>query len=294
MYQARYHLLLFSFTLLFQPHVLTAQPTVLLEYADSLAATRQFSAAITEFKRFVFFHPADRELYCAFMGIGLSYREEHDYSHAISYLQSSQALAPSDSIYEAASLEIALTYFASGDAGSGLLEVERVLIDSSSPQFVRRALFVKLVALIKRHDWEQADSTLHTFLQQPESKSKDFLYRAVDSAIVVAKETSLFSEDAAEWLSAFFPGLGQLYSGDYKNALNALALDGLLGYWVVDLIATHQYFDGVMLFSGAFLRYYLGNQYRAALIAHEKNEEIEQETENKILNLLSKTIGRGE
>jgi tetratricopeptide (TPR) repeat protein len=294
MNQARHYLLLFSITVLLRPHVLAAQPNVLLDYADSLTATRQFSAAITELKRFVFFHPADRELYRAFMGIGLCYREEHDYSHAINYLQSSQALAPSDSIYEAASLEIALTYFASGDAGSGLLEVERVLIDSSSPRFVRRALFVKLVALIKRHDWEQADSTLHTFLQQPESTSKDSLYRAVDSAIVVAKETSMFSEEAAEWLSAFFPGLGQLYSGDYKNAVNALALDGLLGYWVVDLITTHQYFDGVLLFSGAFLRYYLGNQYRAAQIAHEKNEKIVQETENKILKLLSKTVEKEE
>lgn len=294
MNQARHHFLVFSLTLLLQPHMLTAQPTVLLDYADSLVATRQFAAAVTEFKRFVFFHPTDRELCRAFMGIGLGYREEHDYSHAINYLQSSQALAPSDSIYEVVSLEIALTYFASGDAGSGLLEVERVLIDSSSPQFVRRALFVKLVALIKRHDWEQADSTLHIFLQQPQSTSKDFLYCAIDSAIMVAKETSLFSEGAAEWLSAFFPGLGQLYSGDYKNALNALALDGLLGYWVADLITTHQYFDGVMLFSGAFLRYYLGNQYRAAQIAHEENEKIEQETENKILKLLSKTIEKGE
>jgi hypothetical protein len=105
-----------------------------------------------------------------------------------------------------------------------------------------------------------------------------------------SRRTSLYSESTAQWLSTFVPGLGQLYVGDFKNALNALALNSLLFYWGTDLLVSHKYFDSVIEFSGVFLRYYLGNRYRAAELAREKNEKKQHDQAETILSLSAKLV----
>ena len=145
----RWHkrLLLLSFVLVTSSNVLHNQPLFQLAYAESLSSSNQFAAAITEFKRYVFFNPRDEHLHRAFMGLGNCYREEGDLDRAINYFQISLTDAPNDSIYDTISLEIALTYLEAGALDTGLIEVERVLISSSEPQLVKRALFIKFLAL---------------------------------------------------------------------------------------------------------------------------------------------------
>lgn len=271
------------FFLLTTPHFLQCQSSFQIAYAESLASTKQFASAVTEFKRFIFFNPRDNEVHRALTGLGNCYREEGEYDQALSYFQNSLAYAREDSAYDAASLEIALTYLQAGALDSGLLEVERILISNSTSSLIKRTLFVKFLALVKKHNWDDALSAFHQYIQHDPSILSDSARFVIQTALIDARSSSAFSSEKAQWLSTFLPGLGQLYAGDLKNGLNALALNAMLGCFVVSLLQSHAYFDGFTLFTGAFLRYYLGSRFRAGLIANERNENTAQETELRIL-----------
>ena len=139
---------------------------------------------------------------------------------------------------------------------------------------------------MKKHDWDVADSTFHLYLQHDAVFLSDSVRNAIQTSLTVARNSSMLSSQTAIWFSSFIPGLGQLYAGDLKNAVNSLALNSVLGYYVISFVQSHAYFDGFVLFTGGFLRYYLGNRLRAGLIADERNENAEKNLESRILDAL--------
>ncbi|HDK35807.1 MAG TPA: hypothetical protein ENG82_02775 [Bacteroidetes bacterium] len=98
------------------------------------------------------------------------------------------------------------------------------------------------------------------------------------------------SPATAKWLSTVFPGLGQLYSGDFKNAVNALALNGLLGYGVTQAFLKQNYVDAVLEGVFLFQRYYMGNRVHAAQIARTRPIKKEKKIAEEILTELGKYL----
>jgi len=88
--------------------------------------------------------------------------------------------------------------------------------------------------------------------------------------------------NTAKWLSIIFPGLGQLYAGDIRNAVNSFILNGILGGLFVYVSLKYGLLDAGLSIFPWFQRYYFGGFKRAAQIALKKQEEKREEVLKKI------------
>ncbi len=245
--------------------------SVLLTYAERLEGTQQYDAAISEFKRFMFFHPEDPEVFRAYYGIGRCYRHLKEWKKSIEAYQTAMLMSPNEDIHGDISLDLIDALLEGGRFDEGLLEIERVIIASGSPIAVRKASYYKFVALVLRFQWNEAHEAYRSYLALLDDSSDRRNSPAVDSVLRMASHSPMLSEDRAVWFSTFLPGLGQLYSGDMKNAINAFGLNAALGYFTFQTVAVGGYVEGALLFSSVFLRYYQGNRYHAERLAQEEN-----------------------
>ena len=94
-------------------------------------------------------------------------------------------------------------------------------------------------------------------------------------------------------LSTFLPGLGQAYAEDWKNGLNALLLNGVLGYVTLNAAIERDYDDALLSFFFLFHRYYVGNRYRAAEAAQAFNDRKNRWYVEKILQALATQFAAG-
>ena len=117
---------------------------------------------------------------------------------------------------------------------------------SRSARLRQRARFLRGVAYLYQFKWEQARLVFQTYFDE-----------IPDAARAAAKIDALFSEainlpqkseKVARLLSTFLPGLGQTYAGDWKNGLNALLLNGVLGYITLDAAIERDYDDALLSF----------------------------------------------
>lgn len=257
--------------------------SVLLSYAERLEDTQQYDAGISEFKRFMFFHPGDPDVFRAYYGIGRCYRHLKERKKSIEAYQTAMLMAPNEDVHGDIALNLIDALLEGGHFDGGLLEIERVIIASGSPVAVRKAHYYRFVALVLRFQWKEARDAYHAYITLLDDSSDRRNSPAVDSLLRMASRSPMLSEDRAVWFSTFLPGLGQLYSGDVKNAINAFGLNAALGYFVFDTVVGGGYVEGALLFSSVFLRYYMGNRYHAGRLALEENRNRNQAYGEKIL-----------
>jgi hypothetical protein len=91
-------------------------------------------------------------------------------------------------------------------------------------------------------------------------------------------------------LSAMVPGLGQLYAGYPKEALNSFALNGLLISGLVITSINYTWFDGVLAFGTWLPRYYIGGIKLAAKLAKQRNLDKKNLLFQKRVNLIKKGL----
>ena len=87
---------------------------------------------------------------------------------------------------------------------------------------------------------------------------------------------------------SFFPGLGQLYAHDYKDALNAFILNGSLIALSVWSIYSQDYWTFSLIEFNLLERFMKGNLYNAQKEAHQYNLKKQQEFSEPILEALKK------
>ena len=84
------------------------------------------------------------------------------------------------------------------------------------------------------------------------------------------------------------PGAGQFYAGDYKNGINSLLINALLGYWLISAGISFTFLDAAATVSPWLFRYYAGGMRRAGEILEKKKEEGLRKVFGKVLEELGK------
>ena len=262
-----------------------------LDLGDHFFALENYDAAITEYKRFLFFnaeHPRSGEVQ---FKIGLAYRAQKWWAEAAEAMIAAVQRTTETELQAERRVELAVTLIASGAYNLALVELIRVDMQSQSAQLRQRARFLRGIAYLYQFKWEQARSVFLAY------------FDAIPSAAGAAAEIDTFfaealnlpqkSEKAARLLSTLLPGLGQTYAGDWKNGLNALLLNGLLGYVTLDAAIDRDYDDALLSFFFLFYRYYGGNRYRAAEAAQAFNDRENRRHVNRILQALTTQLAEG-
>ena len=277
--------------LLFFADVTVSASDPAVDLGDHLFALGDYDAAITEYKRFLFFgadHPQASEIQ---FKIGLAYRAQKWWAEAVESMIAAVQLTTETELQVERRVELAVTLIASGAYDLALVELIKVDMQSQSTQLRQRARFLRGVAYLYQFKCEQARSVFRVYFN--ESPGAAGAAAEIDALFSAAINLPQKSEKTARLLSTFLPGLGQTYAGDWKNGLNALLLNGVLGYVTLDAAIEKDYDDALLSFFFLFYRYYSGNRYRATTAAQTFNDQENRRHVEKILQALAAQFAEG-
>lgn len=272
-------LFLISPTLLFSGLTAVAEEHP-LSLGRHLASRGSYDAAITEYKRFLFFHSDDTGIGEVYYNIGLAYRAQGLWTEAITSLRTATYLAMDDEVKSEYQLELAVTLIAAQDYDLARLELIKVTMRAPSAQLYRRALFLQAVAHIYQFRWEEAREALRNYTTD----------ERLDMLFDVAVDIPLKSARLARGLSTILPGAGQVYVGNWRDGVNALLLNGGLGFLAVDAVLDGYYIDAALWGVFIFWRYYRGNTFRAGHAAEQFNLQASRRAADAILQRLQEVV----
>ena len=261
------------------------------DLGEYLFALENYDAAITEYKRFLFFNPHPPQVVEARFKIGLAYRAQGWWSEAVKAMTAAIQLATETESQAEMRTELAVTLIATGAYDLALVELIKVDMQSQSVRLRQRARFLRGVAYLYQFRWEQARSVFQAYLEGMPGAAETAT--KIDALFLDTLNRRQKSEKAARLLSTFLPGLGQTYAGDWKNGLNALLLNGVLGYVTLNAAIERDYDDALLSFFFLSHRYYAGNRYRAAQAAQAFNDRENRQHVEKILQVLTAYFGEG-
>lgn len=271
-----------SIILLFQADLILSDE--ILALADRMLELGSYDDAITEYKRFIFFNPKAKHTSYALYRMGLAYRAGHNWQEAIDAFRMSILATKDSKIADERRVILAITLIASGNYSLARLELLKVSEFDRHPSLRLRSLYFGGVASLYMSDWDAVEETFDGFYS--EYDDGQMMERAKEIGRVLLKARQSYkSVRLARFLSTVFPGLGRVYAGDWRDGLNALALNGLTMGFLTNAVYRRDYKDAVLI-SSISLRYYTGNIYRAEMDVRKYNESLDRRNAAKILKLV--------
>jgi len=261
-----------------------AQPINPLDLAESLYENGSYNDAITEYKRYLFF-TGDENNPNIYHRLGLCYRFIGDWTNAEAMTKMAIDLQEDDSIRSDYYLDLVVTYMASGNYPAAELRLLKLISFSDQASVKRRASFFQMVNYIFQKKWKECRATLSAGLALDDSIAAETLMRRLEKHIKGEKSPS-----TAKWLSTFVPGSGQLYGGHLWPALNAAAINGFLGYSLVDQIRKGAPLSDVSYWIFMFERFWSGNRNKAAEMVKQDIIERDARFRRELLDSVGKII----
>lgn len=247
-----------------------------LSIASHFVELGNYDAAITEYKRYLFFQPDHPRAAETYRNIGLAYRAQGLWMEAIAAMRTAVQHASDREKKSEYQLDLAVTLIATESYGLAQLELIKVMMRGPSTPFYRRVLFLQAVAYIYQYRWKEAHEILRDYTRDKQ------LAILVENAVNQPQK----STRVAKMLSAIIPGAGQVYAGSWRDGINALVLNSVIGFLVVDTVLDGHYLDAVSWGGAIFVRYYRGNIFHAGEAVKQFNLQKSRRTSEALLQRL--------
>jgi tetratricopeptide (TPR) repeat protein len=269
-----------SFILLFVTQLLAFSDDV-PSIADELAREKRYDESITEYKRFIFFNQENPYIAEAHYKMGMSYRAEGNLHQAIAEFDKSIELTKDPNLADQRRLTLATTLIASQNFNLAKLELQKIIDSTRDKSLMRKALYFSGVEAIYQRDWKSTEEYFGGYYLDDKKQ--------IEKLISIIKKTrqSYKSPTTAKLLSAFFPGAGQIYSGYWKDGLNAFVLNGAIIGGVAYNVYKKDYGNALMVAYLLLVRYYNGNIFRAGKDAEKHNQVLDNKTAIGLLKIVS-------
>jgi len=229
--------------------------------AKKLYEEEKYFDAVTEFKRLLFFYEGDNYSYESNLLIGLSYKEGAKFSEAIQHFALAELNSKNIDEVFIARLEIIKANILRRTTARALTILDSLLNDSRFAIKIDEINYWRGWTYIFSDDWENASLSFSAI------QLKHHLALLCDS---IAND--LYNPQLAKILS-IVPGAGQFYTGEYVSGLISIGWNVLWGYLTINAFMEDRMFDGLMVGSLLWWRFYSGNIQNAEKFAIEKNLE---------------------
>jgi tetratricopeptide (TPR) repeat protein len=231
-------------------------------FAKKLFDEENYFDAVTEFKRLLFFDESKAYKYEANFLIGLSYKNGAKFSEAIEYFTKAELSSKvSKEIFDSR-LEIIKLNILRRTTSRALTLLDSLDGDPRLSNQKDEINYWRGWAYIFDDDWKKASSTFK------EVQEGNFLSEFCDS---IANDH--YNPQLAQILS-IIPGAGQFYTGEYVSGLISIGWNVLWGYLTINAFVEDRIFDGVIIGTLLWWRFYSGNIQNAEKFAVEKNLQI--------------------
>jgi hypothetical protein len=207
----------------------------------------------------LFFNETGKYSYEANKLIGLSYKQGAKFSDAIYYFSLAETNANSiEEIFES-KIEIIKINILRRTTNRALSLLEELRNDERFGDKSDEINYWTGWTYIFADDWEKAASLFASI------DSTYFLKTFCDSV-----SSDLYDVKLAKLLS-IVPGLGQFYTGEYVSGVISLGWNVLWGYLTIKAFSEDRIFDGIMVGTLLWYRFYNGNLQNAEKFAVRKN-----------------------
>ncbi len=230
------------------------------DFAKQLYADEKYYDAVTELKRLLYFDKSETYNYKANILIGKSYKQGGKLADAVKHFTLAEInAASSEEIYNSRieNVRVNILRRTTGRALNLLNSLEDDKRFSSKKDELN---YWRGWAYIFADDWENAAFSFGNIDNQHELK-----------LLAEKVEDEKYSVNFAKIISMIIPGAGQIYTGEYISGLLSLGWNVLWGYLTIKSFIDDRIFDGIMVGSLLWLRFYNGNIYNAEKFAEEKN-----------------------
>jgi len=247
---------------------LILSPDKQFDYAQDLFSAKDYSTAVNEYKRFIYFFPKDERVELAMFQIGMSYFLGRHFNEAVNFFKklTDQYFETEYSIKSY--FMISESYVKLKAFNFALINLNNLIMITQDEDIRDEAYYRTGWIHIETASWDKAR---HYFKKiSTKNRNKFRLERLADE---LDKETLIPQKDSklAGFLS-IIPGGGYLYCERYQDALIAFLLNGGLIYAAYESFDKgHNALGGLLTFVG--FGFYAGNIYGAVTSAHKFNRK---------------------
>jgi outer membrane protein assembly factor BamD (BamD/ComL family) len=249
----------------------------LFGFAEALFAEGDYYRAITEYKRFKYFHPVDILVEKSDFRIGECYFKAGRWAEAIESLEAFVQQYPegalyADALYLKGRAEKELKRFS--DALATLDQLSR----TRDRHYHDKALYERALVLLAQQDWQKArDAFAMMPRESPLYPSADIYSQGLGRMDDLPRK----SPETAGILATVLPGAGHLYTDRPGDALVSFLLNGAFIWGAVELFRNgNNVAGGIVAFFE--LGWYSGNIYSAVSSAHKYNQRVRTEYINDL------------
>lgn len=237
--------------------------SIQFDYANSLYKSGQYFDAITEFKRLLFFDTENKYFDKANFLIGNCYKAGAKFDEAIKHFSIAEINSDSIKIKTEAKFQIVKTNILRRTTNRALEILNDIDITNKDKKLADSINYWRGWAYIFADDWKNASNY---FAKIDSNHPLIKLCNDVDNEKV--------SVTFAKVISYILPGSGQIYSGNLLSGILSLGWNLLGGYFTINSFLEDRIFDGAVIGSLIWLRFYRGNIQNAEKFATQKNKDV--------------------
>ncbi|MCP4104723.1 MAG: tetratricopeptide repeat protein, partial [Desulfobacteraceae bacterium] len=254
-------LLLCPFSQSIASSVIEIDSDMQIEFAEQYFSNEEYSRAIDEYKRFIYFFPEHDKVEMAMYKIGMSYFNSNKYKKAIdafSKIIDRQYSKKGNTNFEIAKVYYMITecYLKLNSLGPAVSNLRNLLATTGDIE-VRDETYYRLGWIcLEAGLWDKARSYLGQI--SPENKEK---YKLKELSDELGKKTTIPRK--SPWTAGFLsiiPGGGYLYCERYHDAMIAFLVNSIMGYAAYEAFDDEHYALGGLI---GFIEmgFYSGNIY---------------------------------
>ena len=244
-----------------------------LRYAEHLFNHGDYASSLLEYKRFLFYNSdTDANDFVRYR-IAQGYYYQEDSEKARQMLRELMKTHPDSPLYLHAQLTLGKSYFDAEDYTSARFNFSKIILVDTDEQLSAQAQYLKSWCYIHDWNWLKAIAEFRKVSRFQPDISLSMVSNQLADTTLANIPLPLKSPERTQWLSTFFPGLGQIYAGQLRNGLISTAANAAFIYLAADATRDERYVDAVGV-SLVGLWHYWRNRSSAKALTVEHNRQL--------------------
>lgn len=256
--------------------------------ADSLFLLGKYYPAALEYERAAYLSPTNSIRTLALLKKAECFKQTRDFLESEKATERIVYSNLNDTLIAEARYQSALCSYLAGNfvnAENHLLQMKAFIRDSS---LTVNSLPLYALVLNELQRWPEAkEMALESIRNSRLSvEEKDTLLKEINELYVTENYPRMKNLLKAQKMSAFLPGLGQLYAGYFWEGAASSFLNIASAGFIVYSIYTKLYFTGIITGSGIFSKFYLGGSNRLEYLVGKRNYKVLRSYNDQLKNVI--------
>lgn len=244
--------------------------------SDSLFVAGKYFEASIEYERLIFQAQNREDLNYYRYRKALCFKKMRQFGRALDELQPTYFADPEDSLYRLVCYEQSLCFYLNGEPARALWKIDEYLHRSNDSASYRYFMPVRILSLNETRQWDEAQKCFLEYVAMqhfsPEKKSE--MEQLVNNLYGKKNRPRIKSENKAENLSRFIPGLGQIYAGNTGEGIINFLINAAVLTFAGYQVYNGFYLTGYLAGLGFFNKTYHGGMKRAGDLVVQKNKKL--------------------